>query len=121
MDSILTSIKKLLGIEEEVTHFDKDIIFLINSAFATLAQFIGGSEPTFFEITNAAATWTDYMDDSVALMLIKKYVYMSTKLSFDPPATAAFLESLTAQIKEYEFRIQVETELPTPVTISPEV
>ena len=121
MDSILISIKKLLGIESEVTHFDNDIIFLINSAFATLAQLVGGSEPTFFEITDSSAAWSDYMDECVALTLIKKYVYMSTKLSFDPPATAAFLESLTSQIKEYEFRIQVATEPPTLVAISPEV
>ena len=34
MDSILTSIKKLLGIAEEYEHFDPDIVMYINSAFS---------------------------------------------------------------------------------------
>ena len=38
MDSILTSIKKLLGIAEEYEHFDPDIVMYINSAFSVLTQ-----------------------------------------------------------------------------------
>lgn len=38
MDSILTSIKKLLGITEEYEHFDPDIIMHINSVFSVLTQ-----------------------------------------------------------------------------------
>ena len=38
MDSILTSIKKLLGITEEYDHFDQDLILHINSVFGILTQ-----------------------------------------------------------------------------------
>ena len=38
MDSILDTIKKLLGIQPEYTSFDEDIIVGINSAFAALNQ-----------------------------------------------------------------------------------
>lgn len=36
MDSILTSVKKLLGIDESYEHFDADIIMHINSALVIL-------------------------------------------------------------------------------------
>ena len=35
-DNILTSIKKMLGIDAEYTHFDADVTMHINSAFSTL-------------------------------------------------------------------------------------
>lgn len=38
MDSILTSVKKLLGIAEECTDFDADIIMYINMALFALVQ-----------------------------------------------------------------------------------
>ena len=41
-ESILTSIKKLLGIDENYTHFDADIIMHINSVFSILTQMASG-------------------------------------------------------------------------------
>ena len=38
MESILTSIKKMLGIDEEYTHFDADVIMDINSVLMILTQ-----------------------------------------------------------------------------------
>ena len=38
MESILTSIKKMLGITEEYEHFDSDLIIHINSVFMILTQ-----------------------------------------------------------------------------------
>ena len=37
-ESILTSVKKLLGIDESYTHFDADLIMHINSVFSILGQ-----------------------------------------------------------------------------------
>ena len=51
MESILTSIKKLLGIAEEYEHFDADLIMHINSVFMILTQLgVGPSEG--FRITD---------------------------------------------------------------------
>ena len=45
MESILTSIKKLLGLAEEYEHFEEDLIMHINSVFSVLTQLgVGPSE-----------------------------------------------------------------------------
>lgn len=50
MDSILNSIKKLLGIDELYTHFDADIILGINTALSILTQ-IGAGPTNGFQYT----------------------------------------------------------------------
>lgn len=47
MESVLTSIKKMLGITEEYEHFDSDIIMHINSVFMILTQ-LGVGPPQDF-------------------------------------------------------------------------
>lgn len=111
MDSILTSIKKLLGITEEYTHFDPDIITHINSAFFTLTQLgVGPSEG--FSIKNSSATWDDFLSNanSKNLEAVKTYVYLKVKLLFDPPLTSSVTEAIKSQISEYEWRLNVEAE-----------
>lgn len=106
MDSILTSIKKLLGIAEEYEHFDLDIIMYINSAFSTLAQLGVGSE-NCFHIEDASAIWFDFLHDDSRLELIKIYVYLKVKIMFDPPSSSAVIEAINRQISELEWRINV--------------
>ena len=111
MDSILTSIKKLLGITEEYTHFDPDIITHINSAFFTLTQLgVGPSEG--FSIKNSSATWGDFLSNanSKNLEAVKSYVYLKVKLLFDPPLTSSVTEAIKSQISEYEWRLNVEAD-----------
>ena len=47
MDSILTSVKKLLGLAEGYTAFDADLIMHINSVLMILNQMGVGPEKTF--------------------------------------------------------------------------
>lgn len=111
MDSILTSIKKLLGITEEYTHFDPDIITHINSAFFTLTQLgVGPSEG--FSIKDSSATWADFLSNtnSKNLEAVKSYVYLKVKLLFDPPLTSSVTEAIKSQISEYEWRLNVEAD-----------
>ena len=84
MDSILTSIKKLLGITEDYENFDADIIMHINSVFMTLRQIGVGPEEGFF-IEDKSATWTDFMGDETKIESVKTYMYMKVRLLFDPP------------------------------------
>ena len=109
MESILTSIKKLLGIAEDYTHFDNDIIMHINSVFLILTQ-LGVGPPEGFVIQDATALWTDFVADDKNLELIKSYTYLKVKIMFDPPLSSVVLDSTNQLIKEYEWRIQVASD-----------
>lgn len=105
MDSILTSIKKLLGIDVAYTHFDDDIIMQINSALSTLTELGVGPEQGF-SISDATSVWTDFFNDP-RLNFVKTYVYLKVKLAFDPPTSAALIESCNRQLDEITWRITV--------------
>lgn len=109
MDSVLTSIKKTLGIVEEYTHFDEDLIMHINSVLLILNQ-IGVGPPEGFSIKDEFSVWEDFIPESQKLEFVKSYVYMKVKLLFDPPISSAVLESTNQMISELEWRIQVATD-----------
>lgn len=107
MESILTSIKKLLGIAEEYEHFDNDIIMHINSVFMILTQ-LGVGPSKGFAITDSSATWDDFLpEDSEKLQAVKTYMYMKVRLMFDPPTSSAVMESMNRMISELEWRLNV--------------
>ena len=106
MDSILTAIKKLLGIDEEYTQFDNDIIMHINTVFLNLTQLGVGPEEGFL-IEDDAATWDDFIGDSNQLQAVKTYVYLKVKLLFDPPLSSSVIESINRIISELEWRLNV--------------
>ena len=109
MESILTSIKKLLGIDEEYTQFDSDIIMHINSVFLNLTQLgVGPSEG--FQIEDDSDTWEDFIGDSNHLHAVKSYVYLKVKLLFDPPLSSSVIESMNRMIAELEWRLNVAVE-----------
>lgn len=103
--SILTSIKKLLGIEEEYDQFDMDIIIHINTAFSVLQQ-LGVGPTKGFRITGSEQTWSDFVDVSdVNMDLVKNYIYIKVKLIFDPPSSSSNIETYNKLISEYEWRL----------------
>ena len=106
MESILTSIKKLLGIAEEYTHFDADLIMHINSVLSILTQ-IGVGPAEGFSIKDESSVWEDFVPENSKLELIKSYTYMKVKLLFDPPLSSSVIESMNRIISELEWRIQV--------------
>ncbi len=106
MESILTSIKKLLGIEEEYTQFDNDIIMHINSVFLNLTQ-LGVGPAEGFLIEDDTATWEDFIGDSNQLQAVKSYMYLKVKLLFDPPLSSSVIESMNRMIAELEWRLNV--------------
>ena len=106
MESILTSVKKMLGIAEEYTHFDPDLIMHINTVFAILNQL--GVGPSYgFRIEDADDEWEDFINDEVALEPVKTYVAMKVKLLFDPPTSSAVMESTNRLVNELEWRLNV--------------
>ena len=106
MESILTSIKKLLGIEEEYTQFDNDIIMHINSVLLNLTQ-LGVGPAEGFLIEDDTATWEDFIGDSNQLQAVKSYMYLKVKLLFDPPLSSSVIESTNRMIAELEWRLNV--------------
>lgn len=110
MESILTSIKKLLGIAEEYTHFDNDIIMHINSVFTTLAQLGVGPSKGFY-IEDDSAEWTDFIEDMSKIQAVKTYIYLKVKLVFDPGSVgSSTLASYERTIQELEWRLNVIAE-----------
>lgn len=104
-ESILNSIKKMLGIDSDYDAFDVDIIAHINSAFFTLNQL--GHNSRGFTLTDDKAVWGDYVDSPETLNVIKSYISAKVRLAFDPPSTSFGIEALKKQIEEWEWRINV--------------
>ena len=108
-DSILTSVKKLLGITEECTDFDADIIMHINSALMILTQIgVGPSEGFFIE--DKTDFWDDFIEDIEQLEAVKTYVYMRVRLMFDPPSSSAVMDAMNRTISELEWRLNLAAE-----------
>lgn len=106
MESILTSIKKLLGIPEEYEHFDADLIMHINSVFMILNQLgVGPSEG--FRIEDNTTTWDEFIDDDQQLDLVKSYIHLKVKLLFDPPLSSVVMQSMNQMASEFEWRLNV--------------
>lgn len=110
MESILTSIKKLLGITEDYEHFDSDIIMHINSVFMILNQ-LGIGPANGFSISDKFATWTDFLpEDNENFEAVKTYIHLKVKLIFDPPMSSVVMEAMKQMISELEWRLNVEAE-----------
>lgn len=106
-NSILTSIKKLLGITESCTDFDTDIIMHINTVLMTLNQLGVGTEG--FQIEDKNAVWSEFVDSN-KLAATKSYVHLRVKLLFDPPLNSAIIKAIKESIKELEWRLNVRVE-----------
>lgn len=109
MDSILTSVKKIIGISEEDESFDTDLIIHINSVLMILNQLGVGPEDGF-SITDKSAVWTDVIGDNKLIEATKTFVGLKVRLIFDPPTSSAVLDSINKTISELEWRINVMVE-----------
>jgi len=120
-NSILTSTKKALGLDEEYTAFDPDIIMHINSVLSTLNQ-LGIGPDLGFMIEDKEALWDTFLGSDPRLNNIKSYVYLRVRMLFDPPQTGFHTTAMQDQIKELEWRINVQREAehwvaPVPATV----
>lgn len=108
-ESILKTIKKLLGPSGDYDAFDTDIILHINTAFTTLNE-IGVGPSEGFMIEDDTAVWSSYIEDEKQFNAVKTYIYLKVKLIFDPPLNSAVLESMKQTLKEYEWRLNIKAE-----------
>lgn len=114
-ESILTSVKKILGLNDSYTVFDQDVLMAVNSAFSVLAQIGVGPSAGYF-ITDNTQLWSDLDVPADQLNLAKTYICLKARLIFDPPSTSYLLDAMEKQTKEYEWRLTVMRD-PQTVTV----
>ena len=108
-DSILLTIKKMLGISDDDNSFDVDLIVLINAALSTANQV--GVGKSGFSISDSNNTWNDFLDGETHLESVKQYVYMKVKLAFDGSSMSSkLIDAFNGIIKEEEWRLNVLAE-----------
>jgi hypothetical protein len=103
-DSILNSTKKILGLAEDYTAFDLDVITHLNSTFSVLDQLGVGPVGGFF-ITDDGETWDDFEVPPNQLNMVRTYVFLKVRMLFDPPTTSFLQEAMNNQIEEHEWRL----------------
>ena len=108
-ESILSTIKKLVGIDKDYGAFDIDLVVAINGAFMILNQLgVGPDKP--FSITGAEETWNDFSSEIKEIELVKNDIYLRARLLFDPPSTGVLHEAMERQISEFEWRLKVQAD-----------
>lgn len=108
-NSILISTKKILGLAEDYTAFDLDIITHINTAFSTLTQ-LGVGPVEGFMIEDERTEWDDYLNDDNQLNSVRSYVFLRVRQLFDPPTTSYLIDAMEKQIEQLEWRLNVHRE-----------
>lgn len=108
-NSILISTKKILGLAEDYTAFDLDIITHINTAFSTLTQ-LGVGPVEGFMIEDERTEWDDYINDDNQLNSVRSYVFLRVRQLFDPPTTSYLIDAMEKQIEQLEWRLNVHRE-----------
>lgn len=116
-ESILLTIRKLIGGDEEYSASDPfvfNLIIAINSALATLNQFKVGVDG--FTISDDSATWADFLGETesangVTLNEAKSFVYLRVRKEFDPPTSSVLMQAINEQIDEIGWRLCTKMEL----------
>ena len=109
-DSIVVTIKKMLGLDDEYTPFDADVIVHINTAIMTLTQ-MGVGPKEGYEVLDYDQTWTDFLGDMVKMLgAVKTYIYLQVKMVFDPPNNSFVMDAYKQQCEQLLFRLNVNAE-----------
>lgn len=106
MDSILLSVKKMIGIPNDYDVFDTDIILHINTVFDSLNQMGVGPEEGF-SISDSSTEWSEFLTFGKNSEMVKTYMYLKVRMLFDPPSNGTLSNVLSEQIKEYEWRLLI--------------
>lgn len=109
-DSIVVTIKKMLGLDDEYTPFDADVIVHINTAIMTLTQ-MGVGPKEGYEVLDYDQTWTDFLGDMIKMLgAVKTYIYLQVKMVFDPPNNSFVMDAYKQQCEQLLFRLNVNAE-----------
>ena len=108
-ESILLSVKKMLGLDKDYDVFDPELIIHINTVFGTLHQLGVGPEEQF-RISGDSDLWSDFTTEGEQTDEVKSYVYLRVRLLFDPPSSSFVLSSFKEQLQELEWRLNVKAD-----------
>ena len=108
-DSVLDSVKKMLGVDLVDDSFDMELIIFINDVFSKLNQLAVGPTTTYV-IDDRLDKWTDFLLDRADLNMVRTYMYLQVRITFDPPTNPSLLENMMKRIQEYEWRLNVQAE-----------
>ena len=109
-DSILNSIKAILGLNIDDDVFDQELIMLINTFLMTLQQIGVGPQDELFSIEDSSQTWSDYLEEPTELPMVKNYIGIRVRLIFDPPQSSSLDQALRQEIAEYEWRLNIKVD-----------
>lgn len=107
--SILASIKQMLGIPDEITAFDEEIGSHINGVFTILNQLDVGSDDVFM-INGYDETWAQYVDNISLATMVREFIYLKVRMIFDPPASSVVSDAYNQRIAELEWRMNIQAE-----------
>lgn len=108
-ESILNSVKKLLGLDATYDAFDQDVIIGINAALFVLMQ-LGVGPSSGFVVKGAEEKWSDFAGEATDLEAMKQYVYLKTRIAFDPPSNSSVMQAIKDLCAEYEWRLNVQVD-----------
>lgn len=108
-DGILDTVKKMLGVDLVDDSFDMELIIFINDVFSKLNQ-LGVGPTTTYVIDDRLDKWTDFLLDRADLNMVRTYMYLQVRITFDPPTNPSLLENMMKRIQEYEWRLNVQAE-----------
>lgn len=108
-ESILLSVKKMLGLDKDYDVFDPELIIHINTVFGTLHQLGVGPEDQF-RISGDSDLWSEFTTEGEQTDEVKSYVYLRVRLLFDPPSSSFVLSSFKEQLQELEWRLNVKAD-----------
>ena len=118
MNSILDTVKSVVGSSVDDDSFNTDVLIFTNMALGTLTQ-LGVGPSTGFSITGSTETWVDFLGDTKLLESVKAYVCIEVRLLFDAPTNSSVLESLKAKSQELVVRIRDQAEEIANETVAP--
>lgn len=108
-ESILLTIKQMLGIPSEYSVFDEELAVYINTVIAALRQ-LGVGPENGFAITGENESWEDYIGDTSMYENVKAYIYLKVRMMFDPPSSSFVLDAFKSQAAEIEWRIYIQAD-----------
>lgn len=120
-NSILKDVRKSLGLVDDDTSFDAELLMHINSAISTLNQNGVGN---ILVIVDDKATWGHLQNPNqtagnVYFQWVPLYIHLNTKLLFDPPPPSN-VQYHSSSIEQLLWRLKVAYEEPYVAPISTE-
>lgn len=108
-DSILTTLKASLGLTEDDTNFDPELIMHTNSVLSTFNQ-LGLGPDEGYAITDKDQTWEDFLGNELRYNDAKSLLYLRVRMLFDPPTVGYVVTAYEKLIDEAVWRLNVSRE-----------